>query len=86
MYVVAVVLYSSHFFFQIPGRIAQQASVYHGQAYDLPRQSIRKGLHKKKEQMVSPNLSFSPRITLQNGNLPFFKAANKSWPAGWLFR
>ena len=54
MYVVAVVLYSSHFFFQIPGRIAQQASVYHGQAYALPCQLIRKRFHQEKEQMVSP--------------------------------
>ena len=39
----------SSWLFWIPGGIAQQASVYHGQAYDLPRQLIRKRLHQEKE-------------------------------------
>ena len=48
----------SSWLFWIPGGIAQQASVYHGQAYDLPRQLIRKRLHQEKEQVVSTNMIF----------------------------
>ena len=70
MYVVAVVLYSSHFFFQIPGRIAQQASVYHGQAYALPCQFIRKRFHQEKEQMVSYSRNLKPYY-LQHRNVEF---------------
>ena len=58
------------------GWAAQQASVYHGQAYDLPRQSIRKGLHKKKEQMVSVRISgFSPKNYIAKWQFAFLQGS-----------
>ena len=55
-----------NFFFYpyFSGWATQQASVYHGQTHDLPRQSIGKGFHQEKEQMVSPLNNF--------GNAPHF--------------
>ena len=52
---------TSELFFFYPyfsGWATQQASVYHGQTHDLPRQSIGKGFHQEKEQMVSPLNNF----------------------------